>query len=126
VLNYALDKMDNEFTTYLVLKISMKSYFTDYIESLSPLIHAISREIINYILDQAEILFTDNDFAIIYENSVTGNPLDSMLGGWSQFDPENEEGAVEGLGLGKAQGLMSFKSFSLGSKNSSLPQQVRK
>lgn len=116
VLNYALDKMDDEYSTYLALKVLTSAYFTEYTETLSPVMHKVSRKIINLILDQADTLFSREDIQSMYlaaEEQSMDQLMDRMTGlelsGESAPPPASD-----------VKGLLSFKSFSLGSKNSSM------
>lgn len=92
------------------------AYFTEYVEHLSPVVHKVSRTIINLILDKADNFFSKEDISSIYKESEEMPKCGSMFDDLSNLDLQSVNETEQNI----LKGLDSFKSFSLGSKNSSL------
>lgn len=64
LLNYCIEKADSLFITYIFLKTALESYFVKYTVEVTPLLHNMSQDNIDFILSLSD-LFDDADLAFI-------------------------------------------------------------
>ena len=66
ILNFGIEKVNEKFTSYLLIKNLLEFFFTRYSALTSNLLHSISRENLEFILSSGDI-FNEEDIATIYK-----------------------------------------------------------